>query len=158
MTNILMQDTVEVTIDAPPERVWSLVTDITRMGEWSPVCTGGEWLDEPSTPVVGARFVGHSRQAGARWSRECVVTSAEPGREFSFHTIFRGHEATRWRYCFEQTTGGTRVVESYEVLVMPRWVRAFRRVPGMTNKSQRDTRRAMVVTLERLKGTAERGS
>ncbi len=36
-------DEASVTIAAAPERVWALVTDITRMGEWSPESTGGRW-------------------------------------------------------------------------------------------------------------------
>ncbi|HBM56923.1 MAG TPA: SRPBCC family protein, partial [Acidimicrobiaceae bacterium] len=28
---------------APPEEVWALVSDLTRMGEWSPEAKGGRW-------------------------------------------------------------------------------------------------------------------
>ncbi|MQA13303.1 MAG: hypothetical protein GEV09_03775 [Pseudonocardiaceae bacterium] len=35
------RDEVTVQLAAAPERVWELVSDITRMGEWSPENTGG---------------------------------------------------------------------------------------------------------------------
>lgn len=155
---ILWSDEATIDVAAPPERVWSLVSDVTRMGEWSPVCRRCEWLGDSDGPEVGARFVGHNRQTGARWSRECVVTATDPGREFAFHTLFRGSESARWRYRFEPMGDGTRVVESYEVLSIPRWVRAFRRVPGMSQRSLRDAHRGMDLTLQHLKAAAEAGS
>ncbi|HAS09465.1 MAG TPA: SRPBCC family protein, partial [Acidimicrobiaceae bacterium] len=45
-------------IAAPPQRVWELISDITRMGEWSPETTGGKWLKGATGPAVGARFRG----------------------------------------------------------------------------------------------------
>lgn len=40
--------------------VYDLVTDISRMGEWSPENQGGTWSDGASSPMVGAR--GHRPQ------------------------------------------------------------------------------------------------
>ncbi len=154
----LWSDEATADVAASPERVWSLVSDITRTGEWSPVCRRCEWLGDATSPEVGARFVGHNRQAGARWSRECVITASDPGKEFAFHTLFRGEEGTRWRYRFESTTDGTRVVESYEMVAVPRWVATLQRLPGMSNRSRRETHRGLVRTLEGLKAAAEGGS
>lgn len=154
MKTILVSDEASMEVTALPEQVWSLVSNVSRMGEWSPICRRCEWLGEPAA-VVGARFVGHNRQAGARWSRECVVTTSEPGREFAFHTVFRGQPGTRWRYRFEPIASGTRVTESYEVLSMPRWVRALRRLPGMKARSRRDAHRGMQHTLERVRAAAQ---
>lgn len=50
-----------IEIDASPQRVYELVSDITRMGEWSPECYRCEWLDGATTATVGARFRGHNR-------------------------------------------------------------------------------------------------
>ncbi len=65
-----------VVVGAPPAKVWSMVAEVTRMGEWSPVCHRCEWVGEPAAPEVGARFRGHNRMNGVRWSRECVVTES----------------------------------------------------------------------------------
>ena len=58
-----MTDHVEVSrrIAASPEAVWNAITDVTRMGEWSPECHTCEWKDDADGPAVGAWFVGHNR-------------------------------------------------------------------------------------------------
>ncbi len=49
-------------IRAPADQLWSLVSDVTRAGEWSPENIGGSWLDGATAPVVGARFRGTNRR------------------------------------------------------------------------------------------------
>jgi hypothetical protein len=151
----MVHDEVTTQIAATPEKVWSLVADVTRMDEWSPVIVRSEWVGGASGPEVGARFVGHNRHMGARWSRECAITACDPGRELAFETFFRGEPSTRWRYRFEPSEAGTSVTESYEVIAMPMWVRTLRRVPGMIERSRRDARRGMELTLERIGTIAE---
>lgn len=150
-----MGDEVTRLIAAAPERVWSLVADVTRMNEWSPIIERCEWIGDAPGPEVGARFVGHSRQKGMRWSRECVITACDPGRELAFETVFRGAPSTRWRYCFEPSGGGTAVTESYEIVVAPRWIRFMWKIPGMVERSRRDAREGMELTLERIGAIAE---
>jgi len=144
-----------IDVDASPEVVWATVADVTRTPEWSPVCHRCEWIDGHHGPVLGARFRGHNRLNGARWSRNCVVTAAEPGRVFGFSSEFKGQESTRWRYRIEPEGSGTRLSEAYEIVLMPRWVRAFRRIPGAVAKSERDTRSNITTSLERLKAMVE---
>jgi len=151
------EPTAEVTVDvdAPAERVWAVVSDVTRIPEWSPVCHRCEWLAGPHEPVVGARFRGHNRLNGARWTRECVVTESDPGRVFAFSTLFRGQESTRWRYRLEPSGEGTTVREAYEVVSIPPWLRVLRAVPGVRAKSERDTRWNLETSLQRLKAVVE---
>jgi hypothetical protein len=151
-------DEVGIEIEAVPEQLWALISDVTRIGESSPVCRRCEWTDGFGQAEIGARFVGHNRQGPVRWSRRCEVTVSDRGREFGFRTLFKGREATRWRYRLEPTPTGTRVVESYEVVSMPRWVQLLHRVPGMHAKARRDGVRNMTHTLERLRAEAERGT
>lgn len=154
-----MRDEVSLHIDAPPERVWRLVSDITRMGEWSPVCYRCEWLAEPARPQVGARFKGYNRQGPFRWWTVCEITGAEAGRVFEFRTIdgslavgYRGREMTRWRYELSPDGIGTRVTESYQVVSFP-WLL---RPASFVLRRQADQRRAgMLATLERVKAAAE---
>ncbi|MGH3769835.1 MAG: SRPBCC family protein [Pseudonocardiaceae bacterium] len=44
---------VSLTVAAPPERVWALVSDVTRVGDWGGECVGAEGVEGPA---VGARF------------------------------------------------------------------------------------------------------
>jgi uncharacterized protein YndB with AHSA1/START domain len=98
-------------VEAPPDKVWRMVTDVTRMGEWSPETQRAEWIDGADGPRVGARFRGHNRMGLARWSTVAEVVAAEPGREFAFQIQPTG---TTWRYRFAPAGGGTEVTESYE--------------------------------------------
>lgn len=157
----IVEPTAEASIDvdATPDAVWAVVADAPRTPEWSPVCHRCEWVGGPEAPeqasVVGARFRGHNKLNGVRWSRECVVTEAEPGRVFAFSTLFKGREQTRWRYELEPTASGTTVTEAYEIVTMPAWLRALRLVPGVVAKSERDTRWNLATSLERLKAVVE---
>lgn len=105
-----------VVIDAPVDRVWALIGDVTRTGEWSPENTGAVWLDGATGPAVGARFKGTNRRGRTRWTTTCEVIAAEPGREFAFVTGSRDKPATVWRYLLEPTAGGARVTESFELV------------------------------------------
>lgn len=155
----ITEPTAESSADvaATPQEVWAIVADVTRTPEWSPVCVRCEWVGDARQPVVGARFRGHNRLNGARWSRTCVVTESEPGAVFAFSTEFKGQESTRWRYRLEPTATGTRVTEAYQVVLIPPWLRVLRRLPGVVAKSERDTRWNIATSLDRLKALAERG-
>ena len=150
----LRQDSQSVVIEAPAERIYELVADLPRMGDWSPECRRVEWLDGSTGPAEGAAFIGHN-QGGPRglmkWSRRGRVLTADPGREFAFATEEGGRESTEWRYLLEPVEGGTRVTESYTVRWIPTWARI---VDVPTNRAA-ELREAMRDTLERLKGAAE---
>jgi uncharacterized protein YndB with AHSA1/START domain len=110
-----MSDTAQVTmsIAADPEIVYKLVSDVTRMGEWSPETTSCRWLDGASGPVVGARFRGTNARGLARWSTTCTVTAADPEREFSFSVAFGPIPISLWSYTFTPTDTGCDVTESW---------------------------------------------
>ena len=48
--------TASIDIAAPIDVVWDLVSDITRIGEWSVECRSCEWLADATDPRPGARF------------------------------------------------------------------------------------------------------
>jgi Polyketide cyclase / dehydrase and lipid transport len=81
-----MRGSVTVYMAASADRVWDLVSDITRVGEFSPETFEAEWLGGASGPEVGARFRGHVRRNGrgpVYWTA-CTVVACDPGREFAF--------------------------------------------------------------------------
>src|SRR5438067_13595274 len=96
-----MHGEAKVHIDAPPESVYALVSDVTRMGEWSPECYAADWVDGATGPAVGAKFKGRNKQGFMRWSTTPEVIAADPGREFAFKT-----RETTWRYQFEPAGTG----------------------------------------------------
>jgi hypothetical protein len=112
----LDRDEVSISIAAPPEDVYALVADVTRMPEFSPEVIGCRWLDCATGPAVGARFEAVNRSAaGKTWKNRPVVTAADPGREFAFTRTEPLAGTIAWRYRFEPDGAGTRVVEGYEV-------------------------------------------
>ena len=148
-----MRGEARVHIQAPPEDVYALVSDVTRTGEWSPECRRAEWLGGATGPGVGARFRGHNRRGPVGWTTTATVTAAEPGREFTFE-----NGRTRWSYRLAPAAGGgTDLVESYELhRPPPRLVRflATRLVPVMRRR-EADLQRNVQQTLERIKAIAE---
>lgn len=124
-----------------------MITDVSRMGEWSPETYKAAWLNGASGPAVGARFRGWNRHGPLRWSTRPRVTDVEPGRVFEFDTGM-----TKWRYEFRPLPdgSGTEVVESFETRAVPGYdvfLAAFRRQPSLIAGALR--------TLERLKASAE---
>lgn len=153
----LRSDSADVVIAAAPERVYQLIADLPRMGEWSPECRAVEWTGASTGPAVGATFVGHNVGGPLgllKWSRTGTVRAANPGRLFAFSTSEGGREGVVWTYELEEVPGGTLVKESYRVEWIPTWARIID-IP--TNRA-RELRAAMHHTLARLKAAAEASS
>ncbi len=145
----------QIHIEATPEQVYSMVADVTRMGEWSPECYRCEWLDGADGPSAGARFRGYSKSNWLRWSRLVEVRVAEPGKEFAFTTLtdFVNKDSTDWRYTFEPSDGGTLVTESYSATRHPSLPI---RVISTLARRPHDMGPHMRSTLQRIKTVAER--
>jgi uncharacterized protein YndB with AHSA1/START domain len=146
---------VTVRIAAPPDRVWDLVSDVTRIGEFSPETFEAQWLEDADGPRPGARFRGHVRRNGrgpVYWTT-CTVTAADPGREFAFSVAgLGGATANTWRYSLEPTPDGTDATESFE---MPATLmnRIYWTLAGPARlRTNLDGMRA---TLERIKAVVE---
>jgi uncharacterized protein YndB with AHSA1/START domain len=105
---------VEREITAPADRVWALVSDVQRMGEWSPEAVAGEWRGGANGPAVGARFRGRNQRGWRRWSTSCRVTTSEPGREFAFRVTSVGFGVAEWGYHLRPTDAGCAVVETWD--------------------------------------------
>ena len=103
---------VSASIAAEPAVVYDLVSDVTRMGEWSPETTSCRWLDG-SGPAAGSRFRGTNKRHLARWTTTCTVTSAEPGRRFAFDVGWGSWAISTWAYDIEPTKDGCTVTESW---------------------------------------------
>jgi hypothetical protein len=150
----LTQDSESALIDAPAERIYDLVADMPRMGEWSPECQRVDWTDDSDGSVQHATFVGHNRGGPMglmKWSRRGRVLTADRGREFAFVTEEGSRESTLWRYRFEPAGDGTRVTESYEV----RWIPTWARIIDVPTNRHRELVEAMRHTLQQLKTAAE---
>lgn len=139
---------------APAERVWNLLSDVTRIGEFSPETFEAQWLDGATGPKKGARFRGHVKRNGRGpiyWTT-CTVIASEPGREFAFGVGATGKPLNTWRYQLAPAGDGTDVTESFEltrILALRLYWALLGWARGRTNLT------GMRTTLERMKAVAE---
>jgi uncharacterized protein YndB with AHSA1/START domain len=110
-----MTQPVSVTRDiaASPEKVWTLVTDLPRMGEWSPENQGGSWSKGATGPAVGATFKGRNSNGKKSWGTSVVVNVCDAPRKFSFGLMVFGKNWCDWVYEIEATPTGCRVTHSW---------------------------------------------
>ncbi len=144
-----------ITVDAPAEFVYDLVTDIRRTGEWSPICRSCWWQDEGGVRE-GAWFVGRNEADGQVWETESQVAVADRGREFAWLV---GGKYARWSYRLESAGDDrTRLTESWEFL--PEGRAMFREKYGKQADARVELRRnqalhGMPTTLAGIKRIAE---
>ncbi len=154
----LDRDEATMTINAAPELVYAMVSDVTRTPEFSPEIVECRWLDGATGPAVGARFKATNRANPKRptWNNTPVVTVADPGREFAFSRSEPFSGTIVWRYLFESDGTRTRVTESYAVVKPVSRLGWFIIEKLFGNPDRRtDLRSGMQETLRRLGATAE---
>jgi uncharacterized protein YndB with AHSA1/START domain len=148
---------VSIHVDAPPDAVYALVSDLPRMGEWSPECQRCEWVGGAAGPSVGARFKGYNRIGWRRWSTKGEVVAAEPGRELAWdvRSVFNLPVA-RWRYALQpKAEGGTEVTETMEDQRGKLMHFLGKLVTGVGDRPTHNTE-GMRATLQKIKSEAER--
>jgi uncharacterized protein YndB with AHSA1/START domain len=152
-----MRDSVTVHMHSPADKIWELVSDVTRIGEYSPETFEAEWTHGATGPEVGARFRGHVKRNGrgpTYWT-PCIVTECVPGELFSFGVGSPGKAINTWSFRLSPAAdgSGTDVTESFALSpnlmnkiywALLGWAR------GKTN------REGMSTTLERIKAEVER--
>jgi uncharacterized protein YndB with AHSA1/START domain len=151
-----MPEHVSVTaeIAAPPEVVYAMVADLTRMGEWSPENTGATWLGGATGAVPGARFRSKNSAGRKEWSTKGTVVEAVPGRLLSFRVTAVGSKVARWSYRFEPSDGGCTVTESWDDERNAFVKFMGRPVSGVADRATHN-RAGMEATLRNLKAAAE---
>jgi hypothetical protein len=117
MRQNLTTDQVSRVIDAAPQVIYDLISDVTRTPEYSPEVVKCTWIKGATGPAPGARFKA-TNHAGRvpDWPNKPIITIAEPGRVFAFERTEVGGGTIEWRYVLEARGTGTHVTESYTVL------------------------------------------
>lgn len=96
----------EIEIDAPVTKVWSLVSDLTKMPQWSPQCR----VMKPLGPLrPGTKTLNLNRRKFLFWPTTCTVTEVVPEKKVAFRVDANN---TVWSYELEPTATGTRLVET----------------------------------------------
>jgi hypothetical protein len=147
---------VSLRMAAPPPVVWDLVSDVTRIGEFSPETFEAEWIRGATGPEVGAQFKGHVRRNGVGptyWTL-CTVTVCEPERHFEWSVGTDGITANNWGYRLQPDGDGTLVTEYFRLepnLPMRLYWLLLGPLRGRTNE------KGMRTTLERMRAVVEGG-
>ena len=102
-----------VTVDASTEALYDLVSDITRTGEWSPVCRSCWWDDDSEAGEVGSWFTGRNELPDRTWETRSQVVVADRGREFAWVV---GGNLVRWGFRLTPAATGTTLTESWDFL------------------------------------------
>jgi hypothetical protein len=115
---VLTKGSARIEIAASAEAVYLLLSDVERIGEFSPECERAQWQDGVTGPHAGVHFIGHNRSGGATWSVECRVLRAMPGEEWVFKSNLASATPTTWRYTLEATPQGCIVTEAWDAPVL----------------------------------------
>ncbi|HEX3827115.1 MAG TPA: SRPBCC family protein [Sporichthyaceae bacterium] len=110
------QQKVSVSIDiaAPPEKIYAMVSDLPRMGEWSPENTGGKWIGGAKAALPGAKFMGSNKNGNRKWSVPVRITDATAPRRLEFVVGVGPIKGATWRYEIAATATGCNVTETWE--------------------------------------------
>ncbi|MFZ2175578.1 MAG: SRPBCC family protein [Rhodococcus sp. (in: high G+C Gram-positive bacteria)] len=150
-----MAKTLEATIDiaATPQDVWAVVSDLKRMGEWSPQCRKMRVLG--GVVEKGAKTVNLNRKGLLVWPTTSKVVRFEPNRSLAFRIA---ENRTIWSYDLEPTESGTKVTERREAPTGTSKVSQFlvKTVLGGNDDFEVELVEGMNATLARIKAAAER--
>ena len=152
MADLTFSDSILVAL--PPEQVYAMVSDVTRMGEWSPVCRACWWEDDAG-PRAGAWFVGRNETPQRTWETRSQVVVADAGREFAWEV---NGGWVRWGFAMAPQDGGTRLTQSWHFL--PRGIAGFHERYGADADAEITARSDAAIagipaTLSAIKRTAE---
>jgi uncharacterized protein YndB with AHSA1/START domain len=141
-------------ISAPAEQVWAMVSDLTRMGEWSPENEGATWTKGATGAIPGAEFRGSNRNGSRTWKTAGRVVASDSPRLFTFRITVLGRPSSEWQYLIEPTGTGCRVTETWDDQ-RGAMIRLLGRLATGVDHDAAFTRDGMERTLEQLKSAAE---
>ena len=141
-------------IAASPSAVFAALTDVTRMGEWSPESHSVVWNDGCDGPVLGAMFTGQNRHGDKEWTIESKIVDLVQDERFFFDCIVRDFVFAKWGYSIEPTDTGCRVTEHWQDLRPESSLQRSKEISGVEDRVAHN-RAGMESTLERLAAALE---
>ncbi len=147
---------VAVEVGATPAQVWAVLSDPTRVGEWSHECHTVTWVDGHTEAAVGAKFRGNNQVKGFKWSRTCTITGLEPERLLVYRTSGGlPPDSTEWRFRLEPAGGGARITQSFRILKFPRLMEIVTVVFNPAHRDRSEALRGDLAKLGELSATVE---
>ena len=133
-------------IAATPGVIWAVVSDITRMGQWSSECYDCQW-DSDHEPGVGATFTGHNRLGDKEWSNHATVVEWSPPEQLVWEVrlagqardLFGDDPFARWEFSIAQKDAGSLLTQTTEDLRSDKLVAAsLAFLPDVPDRRQRN--------------------
>ena len=151
-----MDNQISVTRDiaASPETVWALVTDLERMGEWSPENQGGNWVAPATEAAVGAVFKGSNSHDKRTWTTKVKVLEFDSPHRFSFRLLAGRLGSCDWVYALEPSELGCLVTESWVDQRTPLLTWTGKIYTGIRDRGKHN-RDSMLATLEAIATVVE---
>ncbi|GAA2056196.1 SRPBCC family protein [Williamsia deligens] len=142
-------------IAATPERVWSIVSDLGRMGEWSPQCR--KVIVRGGTVKLGARTINVNKRGLLVWPTTAKVVRFEPNKQIAYRIT---ENRTVWGFEITPTDAGVRLTERREATggqTTKVSSTLIDLVMGGTDSFDAELEEGMRETLVKIKAAAERG-
>ncbi|WP_055475706.1 SRPBCC family protein [Gordonia sp. HS-NH1] len=108
MTAALIEESIDIA--ATPEQVWSVISDLKRMGEWSPQCK--KMIVRGGTVGLGTKTININRRGPLVWPTTAKVVRFTPNQELGFRVV---ENHTIWSYTITPKDAGVTVTERREV-------------------------------------------
>jgi uncharacterized protein YndB with AHSA1/START domain len=142
----------EVDINAPVTTVWELISDVTKMPQWSPQCRVMKPLGEVRQ---GTRTLNVNRRGRLFWPTTCRITEFIPEKKLAFRV---NENNTVWSYELAPTETGTRLIETRHAENGTTAVSNFLvgKFMGGVPTFEQELTEGMKASLERIKAAAER--
>lgn len=99
--------TATLDVESTPAEVWALVSDLKRMGEWSPQCH--RMIIRGGVVELGTKTLNINHEGALWWPTRSQVIEFEPNKRISFKII---ENWTIWSYELEETPTGTRIIHT----------------------------------------------
>lgn len=143
--------TASTEVRAPAERIYAVISDVTRIPEWSPETTRAEWL-------APDRFRAWNRRRLGRWRTVANVVEATPGQSFSFVVQAMGGDWTQWTYLIEPgaAAGTARLTEEVRMCVpLPLGAVVFEHLFLFIRDRRKDLQKNLEISLDRIRAIVE---
>jgi uncharacterized protein YndB with AHSA1/START domain len=146
-----MPISASVEVAASPEQVWEVVSDVTRMPEWSPELRRLYVLGSRKSGV-GTLMLGINRRGLAVWPTTSKVVRFEPGKAVAWRTRESG---ATWTYEIEPAVEGTRITGRRDLAKFSPGSAALLPLIGGAAGHDAELAAGIATTLERIKATIE---
>lgn len=103
----LIEDSIDV--DATPEKVWAVISDLKRMGEWSPQCK--KMIIRGGKVDLDTKTININRRGPLVWPTTAKVVRFEPNKRIGWRVT---ENRTVWSYEITPAENGVTVTERRE--------------------------------------------